>query len=76
MYYAVRMHLFLQVEFMHVELVFSNQMQHYVHVFDSVNVHIFDMCNMSTSVILQVNLYAKSVHLTYENMNSCACVHD
>jgi len=51
-------------------------MQHYVNVYGSVNVQIFDMCNMSTSVILQVNLYAKSVQFTYENMNACACVHD
>ena len=47
----------------------------YVYMYnDSVNVQIFDMCNMSTSVILQVNLYAKSVQFTYENMNASLIV--
>jgi len=51
-------------------------MQQYVHVYDSVPIQMFDICNISTSVILQVNLYAKSMQFTYEYMNACECVHD
>ena len=52
-------------------------MQQYVHVFNSIHVQIVDMCNVSTSVNLHVNLYyANNLQFTDENMIACACIHD